>query len=184
MTLFITSCSPVTVDRDVSEENSDLSGRWNDNDTRIISEKLVEKILESDFARGQEKRPVLTFDRIENKTMEHLETDAILKNIERQLLLSGKFDFVASGASRTAARIEKKDYEEHNSGPAGTRIIVEKKADYIVKGYLHSLVDQLKDDKIMYYQLTVELISVDNNRLALSEQAKIKKKIQKSSITW
>ncbi|MBT4287602.1 MAG: hypothetical protein HOD92_09715 [Deltaproteobacteria bacterium] len=183
--IMLAGCTPVRVERQSSDSEMDLSGQWNDIDAKIMVKSIGDQFLNSDWVKQQtsEKQSII-FDRIENKTMEHVETDAILKMLEQKFLESKKFIVLASGTSRLAARQEKKDYEKNNEAPAGIKITKEQEAKYIIRGVLHSILDQLKDDKTIYYQLTLNVVEINQNKLVWSGQKRIKKLIQKSSMAW
>jgi penicillin-binding protein activator len=183
--IMLASCTAVRVERQSSDTEVDLSGQWNDTDVKIMAESITQNLLNSDWVNQQtSEKQTIIFDRIENKTMEHVETDAILKLVEKKLLDSQRFIVLASGINRSVARQEKKDYEANNQDPAGFKIVKEQAAKYIIQGVLHSILDQLKDDKTIYYQLTLNIIEIDKNKLVWSGQKRIKKLIQKSSMTW
>src|SRR6056300_269664 len=82
------------------EEDSviDLSGRWNDTDSRLVSEEMVSDMLTkpwlSEFETGMGKRPVIIVGLVKNKSHEHIATDTYIKDIEKALLNSGKVRLV------------------------------------------------------------------------------------------
>lgn len=181
----LSSCTPIVVERQSSDTEVNLSGQWNDTDARIMANSISDQFLKSDWVKQQfSGKPTIVFDRIENKTMEHVETGAILKLLEQKLLESNKFTILASGTSRQAARREKKDYEKNNEAPSGIKISKEKEAKYILQGVLHSILDQLQDDKTIYYQLTLNVVEIKQNKLVWSGHKQVKKLILKPSMTW
>src|SRR5690554_977654 len=64
----------------------DLSGRWNDTDSRLVAEEMVSDMLLrpwlEEFEKGTGKRPVLIVGLLENKSHEHIATGTYIKDIE------------------------------------------------------------------------------------------------------
>ena len=59
--LLLAGCASVTVDRMAVDETVDLSGRWNDTDSRLVSEEMVSDVLSRPwidrYRGGKGKRP-------------------------------------------------------------------------------------------------------------------------------
>jgi len=77
----------------------DLSGRWNDVDSREVATAMIQNCLNSPWLTrhqtdiGSSDRPVVIVGVIRNKSMEHIPVDTFIKDIERVIrLLAGRGD--------------------------------------------------------------------------------------------
>ena len=78
------------------DENTiiDLSGRWNDTDSRLVAEEMVKDGLSRPWlinhveSKGQ--RPTIIVGLVMNKTHELINTETFIREIEREFLNSGK----------------------------------------------------------------------------------------------
>ncbi|MBU2509779.1 penicillin-binding protein activator LpoB [bacterium] len=185
---LLSGCSSVKVSRATEDEPTDLSGAWNDTDSRLVSEHMINDLLHhgwmNEFRFKHDRNPVITIGKILNKTTEHIATQTFTNDIELALIRSNRVDLTASGKARTEVRKEKEDYQTHSQHPAGTRITVETQADFILRGEIHSVEDQLKDTKVVTYQIDLELLTLENNEKIWISQKKIKKIIEKPTLGW
>ncbi len=185
---LLSGCSPVTVNRASEDETIDISGNWNDTDSRLVSEHMIKDLMShgclKEFRFKHERNPVISIGKILNKTTEHIATQTFTNDMELALIQSGRVELTASGKARTEARKEREDYETHNLHPAGTRITTETKADFILRGAIHSIEDQLTDTKVVTYQVDLELLALANNEKVWISQKKIKKVIEKPTLGW
>ena len=97
--LALASCA-----RQVTRVNSntqiDISGRWNDTDSRLAAEELTDEILNgdwlTDFMQANEgKKPVLIVGLVRNKSHEHIESETFIKDIEKVLIKKQSYIFVS-----------------------------------------------------------------------------------------
>jgi len=97
---FIISCSSSSVSRISSDEVTDLSGKWNDTDSRLVSEKMITSLNSDGFIRDylieNERKPVVIVGIVRNMTSEHINTNTFIKDIEREIVTSRWLRFVAS----------------------------------------------------------------------------------------
>ena len=96
--LTLTNCGTQTVTR-VSETNvTDLSGRWNETDSRLTAEEITAELMDhswySTFAsENAGKKPVLIVGLITNKSHEHIEAETFSKDIEKAIINSGTVSY-------------------------------------------------------------------------------------------
>jgi len=60
----------------------------------------------------------------------------------------------------------------------------EKGADYMLKGTINSIVDSFEGQRVVYYQVDLELIDLENNTKVWIGNKKIKKFIEQDSYKW
>src|SRR5215475_5343261 len=110
--LTLTACS-TTETRGPSEASVDLSGRWNDTDSRLTAEALIKDALarpwSQRFTQVTGRKPVVVVDTVQNRTHEPLNTQTFVKDLERALMQSGQVQLVADAGQRPEARQERLD---------------------------------------------------------------------------
>ncbi|MEI7542282.1 MAG: penicillin-binding protein activator LpoB [bacterium] len=181
--IIFASCAGTTVQRVATDTVTDLSGRWNDTDSQLVSEQMVKEMLERPWLRRflKEKgvEPRVIVGTIVNKTDEHIEIDTFRKDIENQLTNSGDVKFVASKAEREEIRDERADMQDYASAKTKKSFQKEIAADYMLKGVLTSIVDQISGKKAIFYEIDLELWNTETNEKEWVGQKKIKKIIDK-----
>lgn len=181
--IIFASCAGTTVQRVATDTVTDLSGRWNDTDSQLVSEQMVKEMLEKPWLRRFLKQkgvePRVIVGTIMNKTDEHIEIDTFRKDIENQLTNSGDVKFVASKSEREEIRDERADMQEYSSDKTKKSFKKEIAADYMLKGVLTSIVDQISGKKAIFYEIDLELWNTETNEKEWVGQKKIKKIIDK-----
>ena len=166
--LSLTGCSSQPkVKRVDSGEVTDISGKWNDTDSRIVSQKMISEMLSlpwyKDWTAGKNTKPVVIVGRISNNTTEHINTGAFMADIEREMINSGKISFVAGGSDREATRRERLDQLQNASDDTIKDFGKEIGADFMLFGTIGSFVDQAGGQKAVAYQIDLYLVDVEKN---------------------
>lgn len=173
----VVGCSGRTVTRVDTNEEIALSDRWNDKDSQLVAEEMIADMLSFPWARDHElknsTRPTIIIQRISNKSHEHIAIDTFVNDIKRSIIRSGRADFVAGGEERNSIREERKD-QELNATKAKEQG-QELAADFAISGSINSIVDQVGNDRVTFYQVDMKLIDMANNREVWNGQQKIKK---------
>ena len=179
LVLGFTACKSTTVERVDTDSVQDLSGNWNDTDSRLVSSRLVNDVLSrkwlTNFQVKHGRNPVVIVGSIRNLSHEHINTRTFVADLERELINSGEVEFVASSTERNEIRSERVDQAENAS--MGTRSIAgeETGADFMLKGQINTIFDAAKSTQVKYYQVDLTLISLKDNRKVWVGQKKIKK---------
>jgi len=179
---FALACSSApTVTRRDADEAIDLSGYWNDTDSRLVSEEMVEDALSnpwSDRAREALGRdPRIVIGRVRNRSQEHLDTRTFVKDLERAMLGSGRVEVVAAPGEREGLRTERLDQQAHASIETAKSMGKELAADFMLQGQIHSILDAAGNEQLRYYQVELELVDVESNRKVWIGQKKLKKTV-------
>ncbi len=177
-----------TVKRIDTSEVTDLSGRWNDTDSRLVAESMISDMLSRpwliDFEQDKLKKPVVIVGTVRNESTEHINVDVFIKDIERELINSGKVDFVASKEEREEIREERMDQQMYSSMETAKKLAQEVGADYFLIGSVKSVEDWFEGKKAVLYSVDLELIDVEKNLKAWIGNKKIKKSIEQSGYKW
>lgn len=180
--LMAIGCATTKVSRlDVSEE-IDLSGFWNDTDSRLVSEEMIRDCIArawlADFTSEKGKKPRIIVGRVRNKSSEHIATDTFVKDMERELINSGKVKFIVAKAEREEIREERADQQKFAKDAKD--FFKEKAADFMLQGTINSILDSAGRKTVRFYQIELELIDMESNEKVWIGQKKIKKLVRKS----
>ncbi len=182
-TLLLGACGP-KVTRIEPAEVRDLSGRWNDTDSRLVAEAMIEDCLNrpwlAEFTGRTGRKPDLIVGRIVNRSSEHISTETFTKDLERVVLNSGRANFVASADERQGVRDERLDQDLHASPDLRKAPGMEAGADFMLIGSINSIVDRVGGERVVYYQVDLELVAMDNNRKVWIGDKKIKKFVERA----
>jgi uncharacterized protein (TIGR02722 family) len=180
-------CS-TTVDRMETDEVVDLSGAWNDTDSRLVSEEMIADVLSrpwiTDFVNKEGQPPAVIVGEIRNLSHEHINVNTFVGDMERELINSGKVEFVASSDERGEIREERKDQELHSTDVTRNPMGHEVGADFMLKGSINSILDTEGKKQVRYYQIDLTLISMADNRKVWVGQKKIKKMVKQAGLRW
>lgn len=182
--LLVVSCSSQPkVTRMKSGEVTDLSGRWNDTDSRLVSETMVKEMLGSawygDWTKAKGEKPVVIVGRVANETMEHINSGAFVADCEHALINSGKIAFVAEGKDRDDVRRERLDQLSNASEETIKEFGREIGADFMLFGTISSFTDQSGGTKVVTWQVDMYLVDIEKNLKTWAGQRKIKKEIKR-----
>jgi penicillin-binding protein activator len=178
------------VERVSADKVTDISGRWNDTDSQQVAKAIVTDCMaqqwHADWTNAHpDKKPVVIVGTIINKSQEHINVDTFVKDIQTALINSGKVRFVSSKGEREEVRQERRDQQEgYTAEDTRAGVGQETGADYMMKGTLNAIVDEMGDSKAVWYQVNVELHNLTSNEIVWVGQHKIKKVIDKSSVRW
>ncbi len=182
--LFITAgCTPKRVTRVGTSEVTDLSGKWNDTDSRLVSRGMIDDVLSRmwlrDYSRKEGRKPRVIVGTVANRSHEHIAVDSFVKDLERELINSGRISFVASKSERVELREERENQQTQSSQETAKRLVQEKAADFMLKGAILTILDELEGTKVKFYQINLELINIEDNEKVWIGEKKIKKVIKK-----
>ena len=177
-----TSCAR-KVTRIEPTEQIDLSGRWNNTDSRFVAEEMIGTILKDKWVSNHQQsqngqKPVVIVGFVSNKSHEHIEAETFVKDIEQSFVKSGKLRLVQGGKKREELRAEKADQQSNASVSSMKKFGLEQGADYILQGSINSIVDSEKRKKVVYYQVDLELTNIQSNEVVWIGDKKIAKYIR------
>jgi uncharacterized protein (TIGR02722 family) len=175
------ACSGPQVTRVDDNEEIDLSGDWNDTDSKQVAQEMITDSFASrwveDYKMTNGRKPKVIVGSVLNKTEEHISTETFIKDLERSFINSGKVTFVASKSQRNEIREEREDQSLNSKN--GKKKGNESAADFMLKGQINSIFDSNKKAQLKYYQVELELIDLETNEEVWIGQKKIKKVVSK-----
>jgi hypothetical protein len=165
----------------------DLSGRWNDTDSRLTAEALIKDALNRPwsqrFTQLAGRKPAVVVGTVLNRTHEQLNTQTFVKDLERALAQSGQVQFVADAGQRQGGRQEHLDQAQHARTDTGKPAGEGSGADFMLQGTIIGLLDELDSARAVFYQVDLELIDIASNVQVWQGQKKVKKLVERSKTT-
>ncbi|NBV12963.1 MAG: penicillin-binding protein activator LpoB [Sphingobacteriia bacterium] len=170
------------VSRVDTDTQIDLSGRWNDTDSRLAAEELTTQFLKVDwfesFRQENGRKPVLVVGLVRNKSHEHIDAETFIRDIEKAVIKYQQVILVQAGEKRNELRTEKADQQEFASPESKKKWGKELGADVILQGTINSIVDQYNKEQVTYYQIDIELTDIQTGQIVWLGDKKIKKYIK------
>jgi len=171
-----------TVTRVSPDQQIDLSGRWNDTDSKLVAEEMIADVLSrpwlSNFRNSNNERPVVIVGMIKNKSSEHIESETFIKDLEREFINSGTIRIVQNAEFREKLREERADQGEFASPETQARWGRELGADFMLFGVITSITDSYKKEKVISYKVNLELANLETNEKVWIGDKEIKKYIK------
>ena len=177
--LFSGCSSSKQVTRVDADTTIDLSGRWNDTDSRMVANEIIGDCLNhqwiNDHGIGTGGKPVVIVGGIRNKSMEHIPVATFVTDIERAFINSGKVRTVSSANERSEIREERADQGEFAAIETIKRMGRELGADYMMTGEINTIEDREGGNQVVFYQTDLTLTNIETNEKIWIGQKKIKK---------
>jgi uncharacterized protein (TIGR02722 family) len=181
--ILFTGCANRKVERVKTNEVIDLSGRWNDTDSRLVANEMIKDVLERPWLNNFKsenggKKPTLIVGQIRNRTSEHIDATTFIRNMERAMINDQTVTVVQSGEDRNQVRDERSDQKIFADPATAKRWAKEKGADFMLTGTISSIEDQFKKEKVIFYQVNLELTNIETNEKVWIGEKQIKKYIR------
>jgi len=181
------ACATKKVTRIDATAVTDLSGKWNDTDSRLVANELIQQSLRDAWARqyaeshgGQPPRVIV--GNFKNRTMEHIAVRTFLNDLEKAFVSTGAVQVVASGYERAELRGERDDQQENARADTRARTGQELGAKYMLQGEIQAIEDQEGREKVVYYQIDAQLTDLESNVKVWAGQHRIKKYIERKRL--
>jgi penicillin-binding protein activator len=185
----LAACNNKRVSRVDPGSVTDLSGRWNDVDSKLVANSLIDQTFvgqwSGQFAASHGGTPpTVIVGSFRNRTLEHVPVGTFVKDLERAYVNSGRVRLVASRDERSEVRDERDDQQTNASADSRARIGKESGAHYMLQGDVQAIEDAEGREKIVFYQIDAFLVDLESNQKVWIGQHKIKKYIDRRRIGW
>jgi penicillin-binding protein activator len=188
LVLLVAGCASQKVSRVETGSVTDLSGRWNDTDSRLVAEAMVKDALSQPWldnsTRAKGRAPVVLVGTIRNTSHEHINVQTFISDLERELANSQRVTFVANKGEREEVREERRDQAVNALEATQKAPGKEFGADYLLRGTISSIEDELEGTKAVFYQVDLEMVDLANNVKSWFGQKKIKKVIERKRVIF
>ena len=178
--IVFSSCgSSKQVTRVDADTTIDLSGRWNDTDSRMVADEMIDDCLNHPWINNHGMstggKPAVIVGGIRNKSMEHIPVATFITDIKRAFINTGKVRPVSSSDERSEIREERADQGEFASLETVKRMGQELGADYMLTGEINTIEDREGGDQVVFYQTDLTLTNIETNEEVWIGQKEIKK---------
>lgn len=181
--LITSACSQRKVTRLDSKQQTDISGRWNDTDSKMVADEMITDVLErpwrKEFTEKMGRKPVIIVGRIRNNTTEpDIQPETFIKDIEKEFINTNTVTVVQSKEGRDDLRAEREDQQTFATEESRKRWGKEKGADFMLNGVINSNIDEYKRDRVVTYKINLELVDLESNIKVWIGDKEIKKHIR------
>jgi penicillin-binding protein activator len=171
------------VTRIAPEQAIDLSGRWNDVDSRMVAEAMIQQSFAANWVAEHMRShagevPAVVVGTVRNRSMEHIPVSTFVNDLERAYVNSGAVRLVSSGVERDELRAERQDQQDFASAPTRSQVGMEHGASYMLQGEIQSIEDREAGRRVVFYQVDMSLVDLESNSRVWVGQHKIKKYIE------
>jgi len=179
--VVLASCSR-QVTRINPDQQIDLSGRWNDTDSKLVAEEMIKDVTgrpwHNDFRIAETRKPTVIVGYVQNKSSEHIESETFIKDIEREFINSGFVRVVSNSDFREKLRQERAEQGEFASPETQAKWGKELGADFMMFGVITAITDSYKKEKVVNYKINLELSNIETNEKVWIGDKEIKKFIK------
>jgi uncharacterized protein (TIGR02722 family) len=159
-----------------------LDDKYNEADMQQMADTTIKAMVACGYVANAPKPPVVIVQKVQNRTEEHIDTVSLTDKIRTALIKTGKVRFVNKEERGTLD--EEYDYHAAGnvSGPTAKKRGGQTGADYILSGAIATNVQEVGNDKFIYYKLTMNLTNLESSTIDCTEEREIRKKYRKRSV--
>lgn len=173
-----------TVERVSQDTVIDLSGNWNDVDSKQVAEAMIADSLKrpwaDDFRTKKSKTPTVKVGRVVVRTDgDVINTEIFTNDLIREYINSGKVDVVASNADTEQTRAERTDQDKNATEDTRKEAFQEQGADFLLTGTIGVQNDQEGGKSVKFYSVDLKLTDIQSQRQVWIGNKKIKKFVER-----
>ena len=180
---FLGGCAGHQVQYGDAGSAKPISTEFGSSDLQQIADSMVDSLLV--FPPVVEitamKRPVISVDKVKNKTMQHIDTESITDSVRTKLIKSGKFRFIDR---TTDAQAIEEISTQQDSGLVDKKTAVDfgKQigAEYLLTANFSEIKQKAGGVTDVYYKFTMNLKNLKTGILEWSDEKEIRKVFKKS----
>ena len=177
--ILLSSCQTRKVTRIDPSTEIDLSGRWNDTDSRKVADQMIYDLFESDkfkeYTQQLGRKPVMIMGLIKNKTAEHIDAENYVKKFEFVIHNSNAADIVESDEFRDKLRVERSQQQDFADPATAKKFGKELGADVMLFGEMTAEEDYYNNKRVVNYVTTLFLTDLESSKRIWYGQNEIKK---------
>lgn len=175
--LFLSGCAS-TIQYGDAGSAKPVSAEFGSSDLQQIAESMVDSMITFppmvEMTTG--RRPVVSVDKVKNKTLQHIDTESITDSIRAKLIRSGKFRFI----DRTTDAQTIEELKTQNDGG-----LVDKKsavkfgqqlgAEFLLTANFSEIRQKAGNTTDVYYKFTMSMKNLKTGILEWSDEKEIRK---------
>jgi penicillin-binding protein activator len=183
--LTVIGCGGTRVERVDSDEIIDLSGKWNDTDSRLVAEEMIADSLSrpwiDNFSAREGRKPVVKIGRVVVRSNgDVIDTEIFTNDLRRAFINSGRVRVVMSNAEAGQIRDEQAMQDVRASEKSRKEGFQETGSDYLIVGSIKVQDDQEGRRKIKFYSVDLILTHAETGEQVWIGNKKIKKDVTES----
>ena len=169
-----------TVERVDPNTVRDLSGNWNDVDSKQVAEAMIAGAFKNpwadNFQTKKGKNPTVKVGRVVVRTDgDVINTEIFTNDLVREFINSGKVDVVANNTDTEQTRAERADQDKNSAEDSRKEAFQEQGADFLLTGTIGVQNDQEGDQQVKFYSVDLKLTDIQSQRMVWTDNKKIKK---------
>jgi penicillin-binding protein activator len=160
-----------------------LDDKYNEADMQQMADAVIKSMVACGYVANAPKPPVVIVERVQNRTQEHIDTVSLTDKIRTALVNSGKMRFINKEERETISD----EYNYNAQGGAVNQVTAKKAgkqigADYILSGAIATNVQEVGNDKFIYYKLTMNMTNLETSTIDCTDEKEVRKKFRKQSV--
>lgn len=175
--LLLAGCAAKVQYHDAQETQA-VTTDFSSTDLQLIAEKMVDSLITFPpiVQLTEQRRPVLLVEQVKNKTMQHIDTEAITDTVRTRLIRSGKFRFIDRTTDDAAIREISTQQDGGLTDPnKAIQFGQQLGAEYILTGNFAEIQQRAGGVKDVYYKFTLNLKNLRTGILEWSDEKEIRK---------
>lgn len=189
LTVAVAACGSgnTRVERIDPEESIDISGDWNDTDSRLVADEMIRDAGTTPWSRRFMEshagaRPVVVIGRVANKSAERINVNTFVQDMVASFVRTELARVVSSGEAREQLRDERFDQQDWASAATRARLRNELGANFMLLGEINTIFDREGGREVKYYQVDLNLTDLETNELVWVGQKRIKKYVERPRV--
>lgn len=181
---LVTGCKSREVTRADPTEVRDLDFRFDEDDARATADTMVRDALSQGWIDrwmgANDQRPVVIVGTVRNETSDYLDSKLFTKQIERELINSGRVRIVAARDERGEIRDERRQGLDWSRPETVKQQAFELGADFMLLGRVGENIERSRNgnQRIVYYQVNLEMIDLESNEKVWIGEQQIEKRVR------
>ena len=174
----LASCSSPTVKYGDPTSAKPISTDFGSNDLQQTANSMVNSMLTFPpvVELTRNRRPIIEVSKVNNKTMQHIDTQSLTDSIRTKLLRSGKFRFTdRSSDKQTISEIRDQQESGLNDQNTVTQFGQQYSAEFILVSNLSEIKQRDRNVIDVYYKFTMSLKNLKTGILEWSDEQEIRK---------
>jgi uncharacterized protein (TIGR02722 family) len=155
-----------------------ISTEFGSSDLQQIAEAMVDSMISFPpmVEMTASRRPVVSVDKVKNKTMQHIDTESVTDSIRTKLIRSGKFRFIDR---TTDAQTVEELKTQQDSGLVDKKTAVnfgqQVGAEFLLTSNFSEIIQKAGSTTDVYYKFTMSLKNLKTGILEWSDEKEIRK---------
>jgi uncharacterized protein (TIGR02722 family) len=159
-----------------------LDDKFNEADMQQMADSVIKAMVSCGYVANAQKPPVVIVEKVQNRTEEHIDMVSMTDMIRTSLIKSGKVRFVDKEARGTLDEEYQYNASGAVSGPTQKKKGGQIGADYIMNGEVSTNVQQVGDDKFIYYKITMNMTNTESSTIDCVQDYQLRKQFKRQSV--